>query len=623
MITKESGVGDRSMYQFERIKLVIWDLDDTFWQGTLSEGNITIPEAHKEIISVLADAGIISSICSKNDWLSVKSVLDAHGLTDYFVFPSVNWEAKGARVKQIIEDMKLRAENVLFVDDNPSNIGEVEYHCKGIMTADPKMLPQLLAEAKQTKKTDTEHKRLEQYRLLESKREARGLSASNEEFLFNSNISLQIHHDCMEQLGRIHELVKRTNQLNFTKCRSSEKELEKLLETPSVTAGYVTVEDKFGDYGIVGFYAMQNGALIHFLFSCRTLGMGIEQYVYNYLNRPTLTIVGDVISDLSDKELPSWINQGNKQSQIESAVIKVQQEHRILIKGPCDLYQIFPYIANREQFDTDFSRITDSGIPLESTSHTTHMVEALRLTQQQKQRVADEVPFVAAEMYCDDMYRKGYRVVVLSILQDANLGVYQNKKTGERLAFLEYNHPLTEPECWDALISGEYYNAGFRLDREMLRVFSENYAYLGRNTPENIVENLQFIRENLPDDCLLMVMLGGELPYEKNTIPAYADRHLIHQKINAKIREWAGKASGVCLLDVNKHLVDQSSFYDHFNHYVKPVYYNLACEMVEVINRHIGCKIRNSSKLKIAVIRAKEILATAYIAIKRIFRKKR
>ena len=31
------------MYDFEKIKLIVWDLDDTFWSGTLSEGDVVVP----------------------------------------------------------------------------------------------------------------------------------------------------------------------------------------------------------------------------------------------------------------------------------------------------------------------------------------------------------------------------------------------------------------------------------------------------------------------------------------------------------------------------------------------------------------------------------------------------
>lgn len=35
------------MYRFEDIKLVIWDLDETFWNGTITEGEIEIPEENR------------------------------------------------------------------------------------------------------------------------------------------------------------------------------------------------------------------------------------------------------------------------------------------------------------------------------------------------------------------------------------------------------------------------------------------------------------------------------------------------------------------------------------------------------------------------------------------------
>ena len=41
------------MYQFEKIKLIIWDLDDTFWKGTLSEGGVIIPDEHINLIKNL------------------------------------------------------------------------------------------------------------------------------------------------------------------------------------------------------------------------------------------------------------------------------------------------------------------------------------------------------------------------------------------------------------------------------------------------------------------------------------------------------------------------------------------------------------------------------------------
>ena len=97
-----------------QIKLVIWDLDETFWEGTLSEGEVRNPNI--ELIKKLSDYGIINSISSKNDFEKAKEKLIEFGVWDLFVFPSINWNPKGEAIKQIIEDCQLRSPNVLFID---------------------------------------------------------------------------------------------------------------------------------------------------------------------------------------------------------------------------------------------------------------------------------------------------------------------------------------------------------------------------------------------------------------------------------------------------------------------------------------------------------------------------
>lgn len=609
------------MYRFDRIKLVIWDLDETFWNGTFSEENVIIPDENRKLIKDLTDIGIVNSICSKNDESQVINYLKAQGLADYFVFPSINWNPKGERIKHLVSDMQLRPANVLFLDDNLSNLGEASFSCPEIMTGTPDIIPDLIADAQKAEKKDPTHKRLQQYRILEKKRQASTKFSSNEEFLYKSNIFVSISKDCKKNIDRIHDLLLRSNQLNFTKVRSTEEELADLFADPEADCGCVSVKDDFGDYGITGFYAVKASRLIHFTFSCRTLGMGVEQYVYNKLGRPELTIVGEIISDLSSREIPGWINQNKVNENSTKMKIDHLSRHSVLVKGPCDLFQIYPYIADTELFDTEFTYVTDAGVVIESTGHTTHIVEALRLSKEQKHLVVQEVPFASMGMYNDNIFTLPYKVVFLSILADCNLGGYRRKETGERLAFLEYIHPITDPSNWPGLISGQYPTSNFRFTEDILKKFVAQYEFVGRNTPQQIIENLTYIRSNLPESCVLVIMLGGELYYEKNTFEAYMDRHIVHKQVNDAIRSWAEGQQNVRLMDVNKYIVDQSSFYDHFNHYVKPVYYALAAEMVDIVNEATGSHISETSQAKMLLIRAKEILAPSYYRLRKFFKR--
>ena len=151
------------------VKMVIWDLDDTFWNGTLSEEGVAVVEASAMAVRALAARGIVSSIASKNDFEAAKDVLEHAGVWEYFVFPSISFDAKGKKVAEIISAASLRAENVLFIDDNLGNLGEARFYNPGIMLARPGEIPRLLEHPRLAGKPDLELKRLRQYRVLQRK----------------------------------------------------------------------------------------------------------------------------------------------------------------------------------------------------------------------------------------------------------------------------------------------------------------------------------------------------------------------------------------------------------------------------------------------------------------------
>jgi FkbH-like protein len=128
----------------EPIRLVIWDLDECFWSGTLSEGPITYSQANHDLVIELAKRGILNSIVSKNDLEHVRSIFVEKGLWEYFVFPSVNWDPKGPRIKAIIDACQLRPASVLFIDDNHLNRAEAQHFISDLSIASDEIIPQIL-----------------------------------------------------------------------------------------------------------------------------------------------------------------------------------------------------------------------------------------------------------------------------------------------------------------------------------------------------------------------------------------------------------------------------------------------------------------------------------------------
>ena len=338
----------------EPVRMVIWDLDETFWRGTLTEGGIAWCPENADIIRTLAGRGIVSAICSKNDPEPIRRILRDHGLDEYFVFPDISWHAKGPRLRALVEAVQLRAESLLFIDDNPANRAEAAAFVPGLQIADETIIPALAGHPLLQGRPDPELIRLTQYRLLEKRHGARQAAGDNATFLRASGITVAFEHELESHLDRVIDLINRTNQLNFTKNRLPEdpqaalKILRTLLAQHNVQAGLLRVRDHFGDHGFAGFYAMRtmpHPHLIHFAFSCRILGMGVEAWLYRHLGRPALQVIGEVLSDpVNDSRDIDWIGAEMAGAvQGEGAPDAPKPLRYILARGACDMRAVAHY----------------------------------------------------------------------------------------------------------------------------------------------------------------------------------------------------------------------------------------------------------------------------------------
>lgn len=332
------------------VKLVIWDLDDTFWRGTLSEGEVALDQANADLVRTLAGRGIIASICSRNDFSVARDKLIEFGMWDFFVFPAIQWASKGPAIKETIARANLRAENVLFIDDNPTNLAEAQYHCPGLMCLDS---PQALAESLESDflrgAADPGLTRLAQYRLLEARyAEQSDAGLSNVEFLRQSGITVEFDYNVEDHLDRIIELLNRTNQLNFTKRRIASDEdrqkLEEDLKRFGFKAAVVKVRDRYGDYGVAGFFMTLATLKVyryeHLVFSCRIMNMGVEQFVHEYLNKPDIAIQVPVANGLEPFDRVDWITEATHEQNLTGL-----KKHKVLLIGGCDMLQVSSYCS--------------------------------------------------------------------------------------------------------------------------------------------------------------------------------------------------------------------------------------------------------------------------------------
>ena len=597
-----------------KLKLIIWDLDDTFWNGTLSDNDsVQIPAKNKQLIIDLTEHGIVNAICSKNDPTPVEELLKANGLDTYFVFNSINWQPKGQRIKQLIEDMGLRPVNVLFIDDNHLNLEEAEYILPEIKTTFPSAIDQIVVDLKASGiPQDTTLKRLNQYKVLEKKNEEKKYYSSNEDFLFYSNIRVDIHTDCKNEVKRIHELIMRSNQLNFTKLRSSYDEVCVMLSDSTFDCGTVWVHDRFGDYGMVGFYAVKDNTCIHFLFSCRTIGMGIEQYVYNILGCPQLETVGEVIGNLDKTKIPGWINQETEDAQKSwgrKQIPKDRKQHSVLFSGPCDLLQIFNFLKTNDQIDTEFTYVNEkTGVLIRSIHHTEHIVETITLPDEVKKELIEYLPFSSEDLFSSKVFAKDYDYIFLSTLHDAYAGVYSTEIDGitVKVTFGMAGYPLTEEKNFAGYERASIPGASnCKFSKKFLCDFKKKYKFEGFTSPEKLRENISFILTHLPQHTRLVLMLGSETKYQANEDPALENVHDIYAEYNRVLRNLAAENERVMILDFNNYVHNQSDFVDSPTHYASIVYYKAAKDIMEILDMD---DIQLESKGKYYVSRIKQLL---------------
>lgn len=580
------------MLDFSNIKLIIWDLDDTLWQGTISEGEVVIPAAYIRLIQRITDCGIVNAICSKNDEAIVNAKLEEYHIKEYFVFNSIDWTPKGGRISNMIQNMGLRPVNVLFIDDNTHNLQEAQYLIPDIMTAMPDIIPELISYFDAMPAKDVKHNRLQQYKVLKQKQTAKAAAEDNIAFLYSTHTKVIIKHDCMAHLDRIYELVNRTNQLNFTKLRSTREELAAMLTADNISSGYVEVEDDYGKYGIVGFYAIKDNTCVHFLFSCRTMGQGIEQYVYSILNYPHIHITGEVASSLEHVPTPAWINQHEHTSSKKDKQQNISG--KVLFKGPCDLSSMVFYFESNQVL-TEF---TYMGGKHQSVEHHNHSVNYLRfpfLSVQEQQTLLQQAVFNDEAMFDTAMYNKDVKLIFLSTLIEVNLAVYRRKSDGYLMAFGEWCNDLTDKANIEKFLNQELYCYSNEYTRKWLETFGANWDYLGRISAEDYVANLEQVLSRINADAKICLILGSELPYENNHKPSYNNRHIVHKEYNRVLRAFAQTQDRVLLLDVNDYVNNQDDFSDNINHFQRRVYYQMAQKANEYIQEVCGSKIKGKS----------------------------
>jgi amino acid adenylation domain-containing protein/FkbH-like protein len=281
-------------------KVLVLDADNTLWGGIAGEDGpadlrMDGPwQALREFALAKRESGVLLCLCSKNQESDVARVFadradDLLLKREDFAGWKVNWNAKSQNIRELANELNLGLDSFVFLDDNPAEIGEVAARCPGVLSLtlpeSPEAIPvflQHLWALDTANTTAADAARTEFYHQESARRDLRKTAPCFADFLRGLELHVEINEATADDLPRVAQLSKRTNQFNANPLRLDESDLVQRLESGAICLT-VHVADRFGDYGLVGsmlyrFDEKSNLLAVGlFMLSCRAMGKGVER----------------------------------------------------------------------------------------------------------------------------------------------------------------------------------------------------------------------------------------------------------------------------------------------------------------------------------------------------------
>ena len=281
----------KSPNKIQNIKCVVWDLDNTLWDGILLEGDdLVLHENISDIISVLDSRGILHSIASKNDYETAMQKLKDFNLWEYFLYPQIGWSSKSEYIKKIVTSINIGIDTIAFIDDQPFEREEVSSSSPEVLCLDavdidnllsmPEMIPRFVT-------SDSYQRRIIYMNDMERNIIEEDFVGPKEEFLASLEMKFRIFPATEGDLHRAEELTVRTNQLNATGYTYSYDELNNFRLSDEHRLLMATLEDKYGSYGHIGLALIESKLEVWviklLLMSCRVMSRGVGTIMLNYI----------------------------------------------------------------------------------------------------------------------------------------------------------------------------------------------------------------------------------------------------------------------------------------------------------------------------------------------------
>jgi len=308
-----------SIMSSKPFKLIVLDLDNTLWSGTLLEDGIDnlivggasskgkLHFTFQELFKRLKEHGVLLAVVSKNNQQDVEAALRRiKSPLNYNDFTAIigTFDRKSKAIARIAEELNITPTDIVFIDDSFHEQCEVKEELPEVtvlsMQPDRMSWPQEITSNTRMLKTQLicslskPNDRTSQYKARRMRNGSKSLNASktqHDEWL--AQLNQQIFYKCTNLISaRANELFLRVNQFNMQGSKYSPSEISVLLANDYRLYEY-SVQDKYGMDGVVALTltkAMEDHLELHnMLLSCRVFNRNIEHSILRFIYQSSIT----------------------------------------------------------------------------------------------------------------------------------------------------------------------------------------------------------------------------------------------------------------------------------------------------------------------------------------------
>lgn len=278
-------------------KLIITDLDDTLWKGTLGDKGAKFVSwerdtetfkflYYQKMLKESYLSGKILAIASKNEILNLNKVFKRNDFIlkkKYWSSIQCNWKPKSEMIYNILKELNLGESSFLFIDNNEFELKEVERKFpKASYLKFPEENIEFMNFIKlfyshfkinNTKENQIRNKSYQALKIMSKN------SSNIGNFLKKINMRCLISRVRDKNELRPLELINKTNQFNLNGIRLSENDWYKYFNKNFHILKF-DLRDNIAEHGVIGILVTQikNGQLnvLNLVLSCRVFSRGVE-----------------------------------------------------------------------------------------------------------------------------------------------------------------------------------------------------------------------------------------------------------------------------------------------------------------------------------------------------------